>query len=420
MHWNFERMQVRRVERGSLTALIAVMFAMAPLWAHPKKGTPAPPLTSLHLLQAPSGATADWTSLKGKVVVLDFWATWCSPCIASLPHLNQLVASLNPAKFQFISIDNEDLRAIETFLTRKKMSGWVGVDATGKVLSSYGVNSWPTTVIVDGKGKVVAVTDIESVSAADLEAVAEGKNVAFKPDSEITTATAASRPANAPQALFAISLTKASPDANMSTVEHPPTGTDLLGVDADSLIASAFNVFEGRYFLKDQLPDGRYDLQTNFVDVPHGVSTSVVQQAVLSALHLQVQSRTVTKPAYILRATEASRDLLSLSASTRAMKRGYWHGIFILMNGTLDDLAYVLATGLENPVINETGIDGKFDARFKVDGGDVDSLNAVLRKTLGLELVPGTEEKSITVQEVSRQEESKPSSSTTKAQEIKH
>ena len=88
------------------------------------------------------------------------------------------------------------------------------------------------------------------------------------------------------------------------------------------------------------------------------------------------------------------------------------------MNGTLDDLAYVLATGLENPVINETGIDGTFDARFKVAGGDFDSLNTILKKTLGLELVPGKESLSITVLEVSKQGESKPSLST-KAQEVK-
>ena len=78
------------------------------------------------------------------------------------------------------------------------------------------------------------------------------------------------------------------------------------------------------------------------------------------------------------------------------------------MNGTMDDLAYVLATGLENPVVNETGIDGSFDARFKVAGADIDSLNAILKETLGLELVPGNQEMSITVLEVSRQGEAKP------------
>jgi thiol-disulfide isomerase/thioredoxin len=404
----FERKHIRVALRGSLITLVAVLLGTPSLWAHPEKGTPAPPLDTLKLLQAPLGARADWASMKGKVVVLEFWATWCSPCVASLPHLNQLVESLDPAKFQFISIDDEDLKAVQTFLAKKKMSGWVGVDASGGVFGLYGVESRPTTFIVDGNGKVVAVTEIDSVSATDLQAVAEGKNVAFKPVMEIAEVSVPDSP-DVERSLLAVSVSKASPDAKMALVKHPPTGWDLLGEDADGLLTDVFNVFGNCYVLKDPLPEGRYDVRVNSVDVPQTVIDSVVQQAVLAALHLQIQSKTLTKPAYILRATDASKKLLSPSASTHAVKRGYWHGKFILMNGTMDDLAYVLATGLENPVLNETGIDGTYDARFEVAGGDVDSLNAALKGTLGLELIPGNQQMSITVLEVSKQEKSKPS-----------
>ena len=422
----FECMHLRVALRGGLIPLVAgllgtvslVLPGTAALGAHPVKGTPAPPLANLKLLQAPLGARADWASLKGKVVVLEFWATWCSPCVASLPHLNQLVGSLDPAKFQFISIDDEDLKAVENFLTKKKMSGWVGVDASGGVFHRYGVESRPTTIIVNGNGKIVAVTEIDSVSAADLQAVSEGKNVAFKPVSEITEVSSSPAPSTE-RPLFAVSVSKASPNAKEVTAKHPPTGTDLLGADADSVMADAFNVFGDRYVLKDPLPAGRYDVRVNSVDVPQSVIDPIVQQAVLAALHMQIQSKTLTRPAYILRATDASKKLLSPSASTHEVKRGTWHGRFLLMNGTMDDLAYVLASGLENPVINETGIDGAYDARFEVAGPGIDSLNAVLKKTLGLELVPGKQEMPITVFEVSKQEESKQSTSTN-TQEVKH
>ena len=413
----FERGHIRIALRAGLITLAACFLGTGPLWAHPGKGTPAPALNTLKLLQAPLGARADWASLKGKVVVLEFWATWCSPCVASLPHLNQLVESLDPAKFQFISIDDEEQKDIERFLTKKKMSGWVGVDASGGVFHRYGVESRPTTIVVNGNGKIVAVTDIDSVSAPDLQAVAEGKSVAFKPVMEITEVSVPPTP-SAERPLFAVSVSKASPNAKMAIAKHPPTGTDLLGEDADSLVTDVFNVFGGRYVLKDPLPAGRYDVRVNSVDVPQSVIDSVVQQAVLAALHVQIQPKTLTKPAYVLRATDASKKLLSPSASTHAVKRGYWHGKFILMNGTMDDLAYVLATGLENPVINETSIDGTYDARFEVAGGGVDSLNVVLKKTMGLELVPGNQEISITVLEVSKQEKSKPSPSA-KTQEVK-
>ena len=406
MQWIFERPPIRAALRDVLITLVALLLATPSLRAHPQKGTPAPPLDTLKLLQAPSGARADWASLKGKVVVLEFWATWCSPCIASLPHLNQLVDSLDPEKFQFISIDDEDLTAVQTFLTKKKMSGWVGVDASGSAFNLYGVESRPTTIIVDANGKILAVTEIDSVTADDLRAVAAGKTVAFKPVMEITEASVPSSP-DTERSLFAVSVSKAPPDAKTTIAKHPPTGTDLLGQDADSLITDVFNVFGNRYVLKDPLPEGRYNVRVNSADVPQAVSDSAVQQAVLAALHLQIQSKTITRPAYVLRATDASRKLLSPSASTHSVKRGYWDGKFLLMNGTMDDLAYVLATGLENPVVNETGIDGTYDARFEVPAGGLDNLNAVLRKTLGLELVPGKQEMSITVLEVSQQEKSR-------------
>ncbi|WP_188757844.1 redoxin domain-containing protein [Edaphobacter acidisoli] len=398
-------MNIRLTLRGCLVVVVALLLGSllgpATLWALPAKGARAPSLDSVKLLQAPSGARAEWASLRGKVVVLEFWATWCSPCVASLPHLNQMVASLDPAKFQFISIDDEDPKAVERFLTRKKTSGWVGTDTSGRVFARYGITSRPTTVIVDGSGKVVAVTEIDAVSTADLEAVARGKHVAFKAVSAITEVRVpASAIARGP--LFAVSVSKASPHATMSVVNHPPTGTDVLGETADGLMTDVFNAFGKRYVLKDTLPEGRYDLRVSAAGVPQGVVDAVVQQAVLAALHLQIEPKTVTKRVYILRATDASKRLLSPSASTHAVKRGYWHGIYILMNGTMDDLAYVLATGLENPVVNQTGIDGTYDARFKVSGDDVDSLNAVLGKTLGLELVPGGEEMPITVLEVER------------------
>jgi len=338
--------------------------------------------------------------------------------VASLPHLNQLVESLDPAKFQFISIDDEDPKAVGAFLAKKKMAGWVGVDISGGVFAWYGVKSRPTTIIVDGNGKIVASTEIDSVSAADLQAVAEGKSVTFKPTIEIASSSGLSATDATTAPLFAVSLSKAAPDAKVSRVNHPPTGTDLLGVDAEYLVTEEFPIFADRYFLVGTLPDGLYDLRMNFVDVPNSEVASVVREAVLSALHLQIQPKTVTKNAYILKATDASKKLLSPSASTRKVKRGYWHGIYILMNGTMDDLAYVLATGLENPVVNETGIEGTFDARFKVAGGDIDSLNAVLKETLGLELVQGNQEMSITVLEVSKPEENK-AAHTTKTQESK-
>jgi thiol-disulfide isomerase/thioredoxin len=391
---------------GKLTlVLMMIVFGALPAQALPAKGAPAPPLTTIQLLHAPTGARTDWDSLRGKVVVLEFWATWCAPCIASLPHQNQLVETLDPARFQFISIDDEDPKVVQAFLAKKKIGGWVGVDSSGSVFARYGVESRPTTIVVDTRGKIVAATTMDDLNAADLKAVAEGKSVAFKPAMEIVTESAAVSPSAAAHPLFSVSFSNAAPGSKFSMVKHPPTGTDFLGVDAATLLTYIYNPIEERAVLKSPLPEGLYNLRVELAGVPAAQVSSIVQTAVFCGLHLQTQPKTITKREYILRATDASQKLLSPSISNAKTLRGYWNGRLMISKGSMDDLAFALATGLENPVVNQTGIEGQFDARFKFKQEDIDSANDALRKTLGLELVPGTQERRLTLLELVKQEE---------------
>lgn len=384
---------------------LAAVFWVLPAQALPAKGTSAPSLTTIQLLQAPTGGRTDWDSLRGKVVVLEFWATWCAPCIASLPHLNQLVEALDPARFQFISIDDEDPKVMQAFLAKKKIAGWVGVDRSGSVFARYGVKSRPTTIVVDTRGKIVAATEMDDLSAADLEAVAEGKSVAFKPAMEIVTQSAAVLPAAAAHPLFSVSFSKAASGSKFSMVKHPPSGTDFLGVDAGTLLTYIYDPIGERAVVGSPLPEGLYNLRMELAGVPDAEASSIVRTAVFCGLHLQVQPKTITKREYILRATDASQKLLSPSASNGKAMRGYWNGRLAISKGTMDDLAFALETGLENPVVNQTGIEGKFDARFNFKQEDIDSASAVLRKTLGLELVPGTQERTVTLLELVKQDE---------------
>ena len=77
--------------------------------------------------------------------------------------------------------------------------------------------------------QIVADTNIDSVTTADLKAVADGKNVTFKSASEIVIANGPSGQDATPP-LFAVSVSKASPDTKMSQVNHYPTGMDFVTV----------------------------------------------------------------------------------------------------------------------------------------------------------------------------------------------
>lgn len=85
----------------------------------PKVGDFPPLLSATALLQAPAGATLDAASLRGQVAVLEFWATWCGPCVAAVPHLNKLADQFKDKPVRFIAITAEAAAAVEPFLKRR-------------------------------------------------------------------------------------------------------------------------------------------------------------------------------------------------------------------------------------------------------------------------------------------------------------
>ena len=157
-----------------LSCASLLLFA-APGLALPKTGTAAPKLKFAELLQAPPGTRADLASLKGKTVVLEFWATWCAPCVQSIPHLNDLAAAVDPKKVAFISVDDEDVMTVGLFISRRKMAGWVALDPGHETFKTYGITQRPATIVIDGAGRVAAVTTPERLTPAGLMALADAK-----------------------------------------------------------------------------------------------------------------------------------------------------------------------------------------------------------------------------------------------------
>jgi peroxiredoxin len=106
-----------------------------------------------------TGQTVKLSELKGNIVLLDFWATWCPPCRVEIPNLLELYRLFKNKKFVLISISlDRDISLAREFVKEKEMN-WMHIidsESSGRIASLYEIEYIPAIFIIDGKGKIVA------------------------------------------------------------------------------------------------------------------------------------------------------------------------------------------------------------------------------------------------------------------------
>lgn len=98
----------------------------------------------------------DLSKQKGKVVLINMWATWCPPCVAEMPAFEKLNNELDKNKFTMVAISNENKNTIDEFIDENKYTFPVGYDdENSSIMMDYEVISIPLTVIVNQEGIIV-------------------------------------------------------------------------------------------------------------------------------------------------------------------------------------------------------------------------------------------------------------------------
>src|SRR5229473_3300530 len=107
-------------------------------------------------ITADNGQTVTRTNFGGKLLVLNFWATWCPPCIEELPSLNQFQRRFANSGVVVLGISiDKDEKAYRDFLTRARVSFLTARDPDNKINTEYGTLKVPETYIIDSSGKVL-------------------------------------------------------------------------------------------------------------------------------------------------------------------------------------------------------------------------------------------------------------------------
>ena len=127
------------------------------------------PLTSQH------EETRSWADYRNRVVIIDFWATWCPPCIESIPHLNELVAEFKMQPVTFLSITYESEEMVERFLQKHPMNTTVGIDHNFEMFKSYAAWGIPMIFIIDKNGKIAGTIHPKYLTADVIRSVLAGE-----------------------------------------------------------------------------------------------------------------------------------------------------------------------------------------------------------------------------------------------------
>ena len=103
------------------------------------------------------GKSAHLSDLRGKVVLLNFWASWCQPCIEEAPSLNLLQQRIAPLGGTVLGVNvgvDDDVDAYQKFLSDYKIDFPTYRDATQKLAASYGTTAYPETYVIDRHGRL--------------------------------------------------------------------------------------------------------------------------------------------------------------------------------------------------------------------------------------------------------------------------
>ncbi|MBI5641535.1 MAG: TlpA family protein disulfide reductase [Nitrospirae bacterium] len=114
--------------------------------------TPAPDFSLKDL----NGKSVSLSSFKGKVVLLNFWATWCPSCKAEMPSLNSLYNEMKPRGLEIVAVSTDkSLNDVKGYLSKKGLDFLVLMDESRSVTKQYKVFSLPTTFLIDKNGIIV-------------------------------------------------------------------------------------------------------------------------------------------------------------------------------------------------------------------------------------------------------------------------
>lgn len=376
------------------TLALAALLTAAPAAAAdaPKKAPKAPDFTVGTLLDAPRKSVT-LKDLKGKVVFLEFWATWCGPCVAGIPRTNRLIDALAGTDAVFLFVTDEDEATVRGFLGKRPVKAWIGLDLKKEAFGPYRVKGRPDGYLIGRNGELLARIFPDALQEKEVRDAlagtfaprpvewADSSYAAFDLKKKDKTAAAAG-----PKPLFELTIMPQAEKPPFRGMRGGPDALTAVGLPLATTLAWIWDTDQDRVIL-DTEPVKGFDFA---LTAPRGEiddAKEALKAAVAATFRIEVREERQEREVYLLkRAGKAAPPTFDPAGPFKAGAMSTGPGRF-LGSDALSELVKSMRWSAGRPVLDETGLKGEYSLDLEWPEDDAAARDAAFA-SVGLKLVP--------------------------------
>ena len=329
---------------------------------------------------------------KGKILIIEFWGTWCGSCIPALEHLNELQKKFKD-DIMVVGISDDTEERLNKFLLKRPVTVPLVSDPLNRSAKFFEVKAFPQTFVADKNGKIIAITHPDEITEEKIKDLINGKNVELK--TSITNGSSQVDYFNADQKTIFSFAIKPMIDSVRTTISKQ--GRDvfqnrrytLINGTTDQFLRAIFQKTNTRMLIladKKQFefsPENRFCFDIIVPEEEKEDFYKIAQEEAKRRLKYKIYTEDKTVDVYILRKIDG--DVI-LKPSLLERKSSFSYGKRTRLSvdgGKIINLIEFLEQQLKKPVVDETDLKGKYD--FTVDWANEEELLKELQN-IGLTL----------------------------------
>ena len=337
-----------------------------------------PPLEQLEEL-----IRCDTSNQPNQYYLLDFWATWCAPCIGQFPHINKLKEETAHLPLEFIAVTRQKKDKIVQFLSDKELelNTCLGFDYNASLYKQFSIKAIPYAILVYPDGKTLEIANLESLKAEHLEKMIRGEKVEILTDTE-------KKSGETDAALTHLEITAMDSSTQQGIVTKTTDSAIKINGESSlkSIISSCFAIEGSRILMDEELGQKQYRIDLHLPGHSVGDAKDLIRQFIAYHFQFKISRELVDEETLLLKvgdsATAVQLDTCSGDGFKASLAPGAMQGSCV----ALHILASQIEQFLDQPVINEVHAGGKYSYTITFKETTLESVAKALEEQAGLKL----------------------------------